>query len=330
MGYNSNVYKEAADRLFQKRLQAEKEADFRRDEIYEKLPRAKELEKGIASGGIRAARAVIGGGDVAAELEKLRVENLKMQNDLRELLISNGYGENALEPDYNCKKCNDTGYYDENGRTLVCTCLKQTLADCACEELNKYAPLSLSTFDAFRVDFYSESADSNGIVPRVHMDKVAKYCKNYAYNFTPSVNSLLMYGATGLGKTHLSLSIANEVIKRGYGVIYVSAPSLVQQLDKQMFSREKDDTLINMIIDCDLLIIDDLGTEFHSQLSVSNLYNIINSRMLAHKPMIISTNLNMAELEKMYSARLVSRISGESQKLNFVGDDIRIAKKKIH
>lgn len=330
MGYNSSVYKSAAEKLFQRRLRAEKDADLRRAEIYEKLPRSRELEKGIASSGIKAARAVVGGGDVVAEMEKLRDENLKMQSELKQLLISNGYREDVLEPYYSCKKCNDTGYFDENGRTLVCTCLKQALADCACEELNKYAPLSLSTFDTFRLDYYSDRADSNGIVPRTHMDKVVKYCKNYAYNFTPSINSILMYGATGLGKTHLSLSIANEVIKRGYGVIYVSAPALVQKLEKEMFSRDKDDYLFNMITDCDLLIIDDLGTEFHNQLSVSNLYNIINSRMLAHKPTIISTNLSMAELEKMYTARLVSRISGESQKLNFVGDDIRIAKKKIH
>lgn len=328
MGYSSSVYKAAADKLFERRLKAEKDADRRREAVYRKIPRVKELESQIASSGIMAARAVIGGEDVVSEMEKLRDKNLAMQRELKELLVRNGYEEDVFEPHYCCKKCNDTGYYDENGRTLVCQCLKRTLVACACEELNRTAPLSLSTFDSFSLEYYDKAVDSaTGISPYKHMSKILRYCRNYSESFTPHSESILMKGATGLGKTHLSLAIANEVIKKGYGVIYVSAPTLMSRLEKQYFSRGDDDETLNMLIECDLLIVDDLGTEFHGQFSVSQLYNIFNSRMLSNKPIIINTNLTMRDLEKIYTERFVSRISGNAQKLDFLGRDIRIRKK---
>lgn len=327
MGYSSSVYKAAADRLFDRRIKAERDADGRRMVIYEKLPRTKELEKQISKCGIKAARAVIKGENVVSELEKLRDQNLSMQKELKEILISGGYDENAFEPDYSCKKCGDTGYYEENGKTLVCSCMKQALIACACEELNRTAPLTLSTFDTFSLDYYDKAEDTSiGISPYNQMCKILKYCKSYAENFSKNSESILMKGATGLGKTHLSLAIANEVIKKGFGVIYVSAPSLMQRLEKQYFSRN-DDSAINMLLECDLLIVDDLGTEFHGQFSVSQMYNIFNSRMLSNKPLIINTNLTMRELEKIYTERFVSRISGNAQKLDFLGNDIRVRKK---
>ncbi len=329
MGYSSSVYKSAADKLFQRRLKAEKDADRRRAEIYERLPRAKELEKQISSSAVLAARAVLGGKDVKAEMENLRDKNLALQNELKSLLIENGYPEDVFEPDYRCKKCGDTGYYENDGRTLVCSCLKQALVSCACEELNRTAPLSLSTFDSFVLDYYDKRVDpSFGISPYNQISKILNYCKAYAENFNKNSESIFMKGATGLGKTHLSLAIANEVIKKGYGVIYVSAPSLMQQLEKQFFSKTiESDSISDMLLECDLLIIDDLGTEFHGQFSVSQMYNIFNSRMLSNKPLIINTNLTMHELEKIYTERFVSRISGNAQKLDFIGKDIRVRKK---
>ena len=327
--HNQNVYKAAADRLFERRLKAEKEADRRKAEIYKKLPRTRELEKEISRCGIQAARAVIGGGDVAEEMKNLRDRNLAMQAELAENLTSNGYDKNVFETSYRCKRCKDTGYYEENGRTLVCNCLKQALVSCACEELNRTAPLSLSIFESFSLDYYESEVDSKtGISPYNHMSKILRYCQSYAENFSKNSESILMKGATGLGKTHLSLAIANEVIKKGYGVIYVSAPSFMQKLEKQYFSRDDDNSAIDMLMECDLLIVDDLGTEFHGQLSVSQMYNIFNSRMLANKPVIINTNLTMRELEKIYTERFVSRIVGNAQKLDFLGSDIRVRKKK--
>ena len=157
-----------------------------------------------------------------------------------------------------------------------------------------------------------------------HMEKIFKFCKSYAQNFTPEAGSILMKGATGLGKTHLSLAIANEVIRRGYGVIYVSAPALFAKLEKEHFSRSADSDTMDTLLGCDLLIIDDLGTEFKSQFATAQAYQLFNARVLQSKPVIVSTNLTMAELEREYSNRFVSRVNGAAQKLDFVGDDLRI------
>ncbi len=329
MGFSSTIYKNAADKLAQKRLAAEKQADLRREEIYSRYPRVKELEQQIAYCGTEAAKTVLRGGDVVAEMTKLKEKNLAFQEELRALLIESGCGENALEPQYSCPICGDKGFYEQNNRTIMCPCMKRELVACACEDLNRTAPLSLCTFDSFRVDRYSRERDAEtGIVPYAHMEKIFKYCKGYAESFTPQSESILMKGATGLGKTHLSLAIANEVIRRGYGVIYVSAPSLLSELEKEYFSRNSSgSSTAEMLTDCDLLIIDDLGTEFRTQFSTSQIYQIFNSRILSHKPVIINTNLSMSELEKAYTDRFVSRINGAAQKLDFLGDDIRIRRK---
>lgn len=329
MGYSSSVYKAAADKLFERRLKAEKDVDKRRSEIYSKIPRAEEIEKLISTCGIKAAKAVVRGGDVVSEMEALRDQNLALQNELSNLLVQYGYPADVFEPHYYCKKCKDTGYYDVNGKTVVCSCLKNALVACACAELNRNAPLSLSTFETFSLDYYDKNEDAQiGTSPYKQMNRILNYCKNYANNFEKNSESILMKGATGLGKTHLSLAIANEVIKKGYGVIYSSAPTLMTRLEKNFFSNgSKDDSTENMLLECDLLIVDDLGTEFHGQFSISQLYNIFNSRMLSNKPIIINTNLTMRELEKIYNERFVSRISGNAQKLDFLGKDIRIRKK---
>lgn len=328
MGYSKSVYRTAKERLFERRLSAQRNADQRRFMIYRQLPRAQQLEKMISESGIQAARAVVRGENVVLEMEKLRDKNLAMQKELKELLENNGYSENIFEPEYFCKTCNDTGYVEKNGRTLMCSCLKNMLVSCACEELNRTTPLALSTFESFNLEYYDKAEDKAfGMSPYVMMTKIFNYCKKYADEFTPNSKSILMTGATGLGKTHLSLAIANEVIKKGYGVIYASAPTLMAKLEKIYFSNIEDDSTLDMLLECDLLIIDDLGTEFHAQFSVSQLYNIFNSRMLSNKPIIINTNLSMRELEKFYTERFVSRLSGNAQKLSFMGKDIRIRKK---
>lgn len=327
MGYSSNVYKSASDLLFQRRLKAEKSADRRREEIYAKLPRVKQLERQLASCEIQLARAVLSGENVTQKVTALRDENLSIQRELKSVLASNGYPEDVFEPRYTCKKCGDTGYFEEKGKTLVCSCLKNALIACACEELNRFAPLSLSTFDSFNLNYYDKAPDeATGISPYNHMSSVFRFCKSYADNFSKTSGSILMKGATGLGKTHLSLAIANEAIKKGYGVIYVSAPALVMRLEKNYFANQDDDSTLDMLLECDLLIIDDLGTEFHGQFSTSQFYNIFNSRMLSGKPVIINTNHTLRELENIYTDRFVSRICGCAQKLDFLGRDIRIRK----
>lgn len=328
MGYSGSVHKNAADRLAQRRLAAEKQADARRRQIYEKLPRARELEQAIAACGSAAVRAVLRGGDVVEEMTQLKEKNLSLQAELRDLLLQNGYAANALEPQYSCEKCSDTGYVEQGSRTVMCGCLKQQLVACACEEFNRIVPLQLSTFETFDVERYSKTVDpATGVVPYNQMEKIIRFCKAYARGFTPQSQSILMKGATGLGKTHLSLAIANEVIRRGYGVMYVSAPELVIRLERERFSREREgaDTLETLTA-CDLLIIDDLGTEHHSSYTDSQVYTLFNARLLSGKPVIISTNLTMMQLQQDYSERFVSRINGAAQKLDFLGTDYRVQK----
>lgn len=328
MGYSNSVYKAASDTLHERRLNAEKAAERRKEEVYKKFPRVKELEKQISVGGIKTARAVLAGGEVKDAVSKLRDQNLAMQAEVKRILTDNGYPANYFEPKYFCKKCEDKGYCDINGKTVRCSCMKSALVTCACAELNRYAPLSLSTFESFDLEYYDKSINSKvKTSPYEHMSKVFRFCQNYADNFSKNSESILMSGETGLGKTHLSLAIANEVIKKGYGVVYASAPPIISKLEKEYFSSDKDDSLFSMLADCDLLIIDDLGTEFYSQFAVSQFYNLFNSRMLSNKPIIINTNLTITELKEKYTDRFVSRICGNARQLDFLGRDIRIRRK---
>jgi DNA replication protein len=328
MGYSNSVYKAASDILHERRLNAEKAAERRKEEVYERFPRVKELEKQISMSGIKTARAVLAGGDVKKAVSKLRDQDLAMQAEVKRILTDNGYPANYFEPKYFCKKCEDKGYYDINGKTVRCSCMKSALISCACAELNRYAPLSLSTFESFDLEYYDKSINPKvKTSPYEHMSKVFRLCQNYADNFSKNSESILMSGETGLGKTHLSLAIANEVIKKGYGVVYASAPPIISKLEKEYFSSDKDDSLFSMLADCDLLIIDDLGTEFYSQFAVSQFYNLFNSRMLSNKPIIINTNLTITELKEKYTDRFVSRICGNARQLDFLGRDIRIRRK---
>lgn len=326
MGYSKEIFRATRARMEERRTKAERRAEQVRDEVYKRVPKIEELEREISSCGILAVRAVLNGGDVKANAEKLRDKSIAMQNEVKKLLVENGYDENCFEPHYNCKLCKDTGYIEKDGKTVYCNCFKRLLVATACEELNRTAPLRLSTFDSFNLDFYSHEVDKeSGVSPYDKMQKIYNYCVQYARTFTTQSKSILMRGGTGLGKTHLSLAIANEVTRRGFGVIYVSAPMLMSTLSNMHFSREQSDSeYFDMLTKCDLLIIDDLGTEFSSSFSNTQFYNLCNSRMLLRKPLIINTNLSVNELEKTYTARFISRIYGEGVRLNFVGDDIRL------
>ena len=326
MGYSNEIYKIAKSKIEERRMNAERKADENRKEVYRKYPEVEQIERNISSCGILAARAVVKGGDVRSEVEALRDKNLALQAELKDFLVSKGYRPDYFEPEYSCKVCNDTGYVERDRKTLYCNCFKRLLVASACEQLNRTAPLTLSTFDTFNLDRYGREQDPKyNTSPYTNISQIYNYCVNYAHNFTVASKNILMRGGTGLGKTHLSLAIANELIRRGFGVIYVSAPALMSKLEKLRFSKDDEDSYLEMLSNCDLLIIDDLGTEFHSQFSASQFYNLCNSRLLLRKPFIINTNLSIGELEKSYSERFISRIFGEGTSvLNFFGDDIRL------
>ncbi len=332
MGYSSSVYQTAYRIMEQRRMDNQSALLKRQEEIYTKIPRAEQIGRELSSCGISAARAVISGGNAAVEIEKLKQKSLALQTELAALLTDSGYPENYLEPSYRCPICKDKGTYEDeaHSKTVVCDCFRQLLTKTACEELNRHSPLSLSTFDSFCLDYYSKEAENGSSSPYTRMTRIFEFCRQYADEFGAESASLFMTGATGLGKTHLSLAIANEVTRKGFGVIYTSAPSVLSELEKLHFSYsyQQENETAETLTECDLLIIDDLATEFSSSYSKAALYNIFNGRILKSKPTIINTNLSFKELEAFYSPRFVSRLYGEFVKLDFIGKDVRVASKQ--
>lgn len=325
MAYSDAVYSKAYNILDSRRNRANSECEERKLKIYAEIPRVEAIERELSSYSVKAARAVFAGGDVKSQLKLLADKSSELRAELEALLEGAGYDKTALEPHYTCPVCSDRGSLEKGNKTVTCNCFKELLRDCACQEVNSLSPLSLSTFDSFKLSYYPDADNAEGVNPRRRMTQILNYCKSYAQYFKEDSRGLLMRGATGLGKTHLSLSIANELLNKGFSVAYVSAPDILFQLERAHFSYEyeKEQDLLSTLSECDLLIIDDLGTEFATNYTTTLIYNIFNNRILRSKPVIINTNLTIKELENAYTQRFVSRVMGTCDKLDFVGRDIR-------
>lgn len=326
MKYDGSVYEKAEKEMSLRRTKAEKERELRHSEIVEKFPEVEELERRMAICGLEAAKAIGMNREKSAEfIETLKNHNLAAQRRRAEILKKAGYPADYLEVKYSCPVCSDKGYI--NGR--MCPCYKNLIRTIAYDKLSRISPLTVSTFEDFSLDYYPETPLENGVVPRRLMAGNFRYCKNYAENFSLKSPSLILYGATGLGKTHLSLAVAGEVINKGFGVIYGSAQNLLNRLENEKFGRSgQDGDTLSLLLECDLLILDDLGAEFSTAFTLSAIYNIINSRMLTSLPTIISTNLEPGELDKKYDQRIASRILGSFTPVYFCGRDIRQLKTK--
>ncbi len=320
MSYSKDIYSKALSILQNRRSKAQAELVKRKEYIYNINNHAKQIHMQLGSTAVKLAKAVLNGNDVSSNVKRLKEENLKFQKELQEILSANNLPSDYLDVKYRCEKCSDTGFIDGK----MCNCLKDILKKQTYDQLNKVSPLDLSSFDDFSLDYYSDTPQAeSSIVPKKRMQKIFDYCFSYAEKFRKNSPTLLMQGNTGLGKTHLSLAIAKTVIEKGYAVIYSSAPALLTKLEREHFSKNIDDDTLNHLLDCDLLILDDLGTEFETKFTAATIYNILNSRMLSSKPTIISTNLSLTDLEQAYTGRFVSRIIGNSHRLEFLGKDIR-------
>ncbi len=323
MAYSQDDYRQAEEILERRRERANIEAETRRNEIYGKIPELNDVTMGLAQVGLNISKVFIFSENKQADMEKLKEESLALQQKRDELLEKNGYPKDALEVKYSCEACGDTGYI--NNRR--CKCFKEILKDIQRERLEKIAPLAESTFDTFKAEYYpAESA--SGMSPRERAEKIKESCRKYAITFTTDSNSVMFMGGTGLGKTHLSLAIANVAINRGYSVIYGNSQNILSDLESEKFGRTDDLRYTEKdVLGCDLLIIDDLGTEFKSSYTVACLYNIINTRLSAKLPTIVSTNYTINELEEKYDQRITSRITGMFKTLVLEGNDIRYIKK---
>lgn len=321
MSYSKNTYLLAQGKIEKRRKDAEEALEMRRADAYSKIPKLVEIQSRIAMLGAEAVSAISKGAEAPAFIANLAKESLAAQAERKQLLTQAGLPENYLEAQYTCSVCNDTGVTDDG----ICNCQREMLISTAKDEIEKYAPLRRSTFESYSLKYYPVQEDASGVSPQKRMGEIATFCKDYASDFSTESPSLFMHGATGLGKTHLSLAIANYAIERGYGVIYGSAPNMFGMLEREHFGRQynSDRTYEQELLETDLLIIDDLGVEFSTQFTVSCVYNIINSRILSRKPTIISTNLTARELEEKYTQRITSRIIGNFISLKFIGKDIR-------
>ncbi len=323
MSYGKEIFIKSMSIMQERKLKNEDLTEKRRDDFFKLYPQVLEIEKQISKDGSKGAQIVLEGKNVKEEIEKLKDKNLRNQAKIALILKQAGYDVNYLEPFHDCPVCKDTGYIE--GRK--CECLKLLMRNLAYDDLNNLSPLNLCSFDKFLLNYYEKTESKE--CPFYKMQNIYNYCREYAYNFSNESSSILMQGGTGLGKTHLALSIASEAINRGFGVIYTSAPNIIQKLEKERFSRDKEEETLQRIIECDLFILDDLGTEFSNQFTENILYNIFNTRVTLNKPIIISTNLNFEELAKQYSARFTSRIMGHCVTMKFVGKDIRFLKKRM-
>lgn len=320
MGYQKAVYDQALAQLSQNRQKMLEQTSFRRDQLYEKYPRLREIEAELAQNATGITKAVLSGENIHEALERLKSASLTLQEERKSILRFAGLKENYLEPCYSCPDCKDTGYRD--GR--LCGCVRKLARSIAFTKLSEASPLALSDFESFDCGYYSDGKDTSGVSPRARMKNNLNICREYAATFTLASPSLIFKGNTGLGKTHLSLAIAGRVIEKGYGVIYGSAQNLLHKIELEHFGRgEGGEDTLQALIDCDLLVLDDLGAEFSSAFSAAAVYNILNSRINLQRPTIISTNLNLDEIEKRYSDRVGSRILGNYRALLFVGRDVR-------
>ena len=321
MGYSEEIFEKAKREISNRKNNAETLAKRRRDELVTACPELEQIEREISRAGIDAAKAIGMGANAKEYINQLKEKNLDAQQQRKDLLNSLDIDENYLEPQYTCKICEDKGIV--NGKR--CECFKSLLKKLAYEDLCKCSSVKLSSFDDFKLEYYPNTYDDkSGVVPREQMSQILNYCKSWASDFSRQAPSVLMYGATGLGKTHLSLAMAKSAIDKGYAVVYGSTQNLLSKLEREKFSKSYDDNVTErMLLECDLLILDDLGAEFSTSFTTSALYNIINTRIATGLPVIINTNLTIEDVEDKYTQRILSRIIGYYSLLEFFGNDVR-------
>ncbi len=322
MPYRSYVYQKALHILERRRSDAQAEQQRKTEEAVERVPELAQLQNELAKIGLSVSTLLFRSENAEQEIDKLRRKSLELQKRKKELLVKAGFDEDALTLKYVCPVCSDTGFTHNH----MCACHVQLLKEIERDSIRKNAPIDDCTFDNFSVEYYPQTAE-NGISPREKAAKILESCRIYAQKFTPESPNLLFMGGTGLGKTHLSLAIANVVINRGFSVIYGTSQNIFSDLQDEKFARA-DNINYNEhdILNTDLLILDDLGTEFKNQFAQACIYNIINTRLLKKKATIISTNFSFDDLERDYNQRVTSRLAGEYSVLVLEGKDIRYIK----
>ncbi len=325
MAYSAEVIRRARNRLAQAREDRDSENREHLQIAYRTVPRLAEIDRLLRSAMAQAAQAAFSQGmDVEQVMDEIRRENMLLQQERREL-AAEYFEEGYLDDSPICEKCGGTGYVGSR----MCECLREL---CRQEQKKELTFLSVGreSFDQFRLDYYPDREDSKFRVNiRTVMEKTFQTCRRYAQNFSERSGNLLFCGDTGLGKTFLSACIARTVADNGYSVVYETAGHLFGKLERAKFGgdeaarKEAEKYTV-----CDLLIVDDLGTEMPGQFTTSALYGLVNDRILAGKPTIISTNLNADDFAARYNRQTASRLRGNFQQVPFLGEDIRVLKNR--
>lgn len=316
------LYQEAMRAVALRRQTARANAEDARAAAEAAVPALRHAEEEVRVRGVRCALAGASGKDRTAAAAALA----KAKQDLTALLASSGRPADALEPHFTCKKCQDTGTFE--GHT--CICVHKLMQKLRREEIESLSSLSISSFDTMELRYYPNTMDDKlGEPVRSYMGGLLAELRAYAEEFDRSSESLMLFGNAGLGKTHAALAIAGIVLEKDFDVIYVSSPDFFSKLEALHFGADpggEEETLLQTAAGADLLILDDLGTEFNSGFFLSTLYSLLNNRLGAHLPTIVTTNItDGALLEKLYTEKISSRLSAFVPCL-FAGQDIRSQK----
>lgn len=309
-----------------RQLKNRHELDMRISKVYEEIPELKEIDERIVANSIADTKKLLMGDE--SVLEKLKEDNLDLSMKKIELLCEHGYSSDYLSLKYTCPDCKDTGFIGHE----KCHCFKQAIVDLVYSQSNVKNSIAAENFDTFSFQYYSNDyvEETTKLTPYANAHKIVNTCKNFIKDFDRKYENILLYGNTGVGKTFLANSIAKELLDSAHTVIYLTAFQLFDILEKNKFGKNDDNydakNQFEYILDCDLLIIDDLGTELNNSFVSSQLYLCINERHLRQKSTIISTNLSWNDLKENYSERIFSRITSNYILLKIVGEDIRLKK----
>lgn len=322
----------------QKKRRAELDLEKRKQELYVSFPRLQEIETELNNFAINTAKNILKGS--SSSLNELNTKVAELKEEKEKILKANKIPSNFLEPKYECPICKDTGYIQgENSASSLCSCLRQKLLDISYNKSN-ISNLGKENFDTFNLNIFSDKPEPEkykiNISPRQNMIAIKEKCLEFIENFDNlETHNLLFTGNTGLGKTFMSNCIANELIKKGKNVLYQTAPVLLETVIDNKINKYKtssQDDFYKNVLEADLLIIDDLGTECLNSMKLSELFTILNTRLLNLNSKvtktIISTNLNINNIFKNYEERIGSRIAGFYDIYYFFGDDLRFKTKK--
>ena len=329
MPYDGKILSRAMARFDEDKQRRARQFRERQQQLFAREPELADIDRRLRGTMSQIiTRALKGGRDPVPAIHAIRDENLALQRRRGEILTALGCPADYLEEKPRCARCGDAGFLPDGS---MCACLRSYYAREQIAELSHMLDIGSQSFDTFRLDYYSTDRGGLPRSPREAAQRNLEICQSFARDFRPGKQNLLLFGAPGLGKTFLSACIARVVSEDGFSVVYDTAGHIFSQFEAAKFRRDdvdEPDESVERCMACDLLILDDLGSEFTSPFVQAALYQVVNTRLIDGKHTVISSNLTMEEAARRYSPQIASRLAGEYHVLHFFGDDIRLLKKQ--